>query len=62
MTDRKIDSPAARAALRSLARVGVKALRYSAGGFTVAELRDIAADLAEITIALLAATDADGEG
>ena len=62
MTDRKIDSPHVRSALRSLARVGVKALRYSAGGFTVAELRDLAADLAEITIALLAATDADGEG
>ena len=62
MTDRQIDSPHVRSALRSLARVGVKALRYSAGGFTVAELRDLAADLAEITIALLAATDADGEG
>jgi hypothetical protein len=62
MSDRKIDSPHVRSALRSLARVGVKALRYSAGGFTVAELRDIAADLAEITIALLAATDTDGEG
>ena len=62
MTDRKIDSPAARAALRSLARVGVKALRYSAGALTVAEVRDLAADVAEIAIALLAATDADGEG
>jgi Holliday junction resolvase len=62
MTDRKIDSPAARSALRSLARVGVKALRYSAGGFTSAELRDIAADLAEITIALVEAIAADGEG
>ena len=62
MTDRKIDSPAARAALRSLARVGVKALRYSAGGFTSAELRDIAAHLAEITTALVEAIDADGEG
>ena len=62
MTDRKIDSPAARSALRSIASVGVKALRYSAGGFTSAELRDIAADLAEITIALVEAIAADGEG
>lgn len=62
MTAPKIDSIHARAALRTLARVGVKALRYSAGGFTSAELRDLAADVAEIAIALLAATDADDEG
>ena len=62
MSDRKIDSPHVRSALRSLARVGVKALRYSAGGFTSAELRDIAADLAEITIALVEAIADDGEG
>lgn len=59
----KIAPADVRAALRTLARVGVKALRYSVGGFTTAELRDLAADVAEIAIALLAATDdADGEG
>ena len=58
----KIAPADVRAALRTLTKVGVKALRYSAGGFTVAELRDLAADVAEIAIALLAATDIDGEG
>jgi hypothetical protein len=62
MSDRKIDSPHLRAALRNLARVGVKALRYSVGGYSPAEIRDLAADVAEIALDLLSAADDSGEG